>query len=86
MKTIRVFAINPKILTKAKRLGVDRKLEKVLKILQENPFHRSLHTELLEPKSLGIWSFRVDRKIRAIFFWRDDMKAIEVINIAVHYH
>ncbi len=37
----------------------------------ENPFHPSLHTEKLIPRSKEVWSFRVDRKYRIIFRFID---------------
>lgn len=81
----KVLPPHPKIVAKAKKMGVIQKFEKTIKLFEQNPFHRSLNTELLEPKSIGIWSFRIDRKVRAIFIWRDDKKAIEILNLTVHY-
>src|SRR3990167_7702558 len=45
-----------------KRRGLIKKFNKQIKIFQKNPRHPSLHTELLEPKSKGVYSFRIDRK------------------------
>ena len=81
-----VLPINFKTLKKAQKLNSVSKLQKSIKLFEQNPFHPSLNTELLEPKSLNIWSFRLDHKIRVIFIWRDDKKAIEILNITVHYH
>jgi len=52
----------------------------------KNPAYPSLNLELLEPKQYGIYSFRIDRKFRAIFIFRPDKKAVEILNITVHYH
>ncbi|MEK7573496.1 MAG: plasmid stabilization protein [Patescibacteria group bacterium] len=60
-----------------------RKFEKQVEIFEQNPRHRSLNTELLEPKSAGIYSFRIDRKYRAIFIIVDSQA--EVIDINSHY-
>lgn len=46
---------------------IREKVKKQENIFRENPFHPSLHTEKLFPKSREIWSFRVDRKYRIIF-------------------
>ena len=55
------------------------------KSLFENDFkHKSLNTELLEPRWRGIYSFRIDSKYRALFFFLDDQN-IEVIAITNHY-
>jgi len=43
-----------------------------------------LHTELLKPKDLHIYSFRLDRKYRTIFVFVDD-NTIEVIDLTSHY-
>lgn len=45
--------------------------------------HPSLHTELLEPKWRGIYSFRLDRKYRALFFISDG--CAEIFAITNHY-
>ena len=67
-----VLPLNPKIIKKAKKLGVKRKLDKAIKLLNKNYRYPGLSVELLEPKKMGIWSFRIDYKIRAIFIWRKD--------------
>lgn len=36
------------------------------RFFENNPFHPSLNTELLEPKEKLIYSFRLDKKYRAI--------------------
>lgn len=46
--------------------------------------HSSLNTELLEPKRMKIWSFRIDRKYRAIFIFRK-RGTIEIIDVNDHY-
>lgn len=95
MISVKVLPLSPKLTSKAKRLGVQKRLGKAIKLFESNPFYPGLNTELLEPKQMGIWSFRVDRKVRVLFFFRDDKqsltsdnlkKAIEIINITVHYH
>ena len=86
MKSVIVLEVDARIIAKAIRLGVKKKFDKALKLFKNNPFHPSLNTELLAPKSMGIWSFRVDKKIRVLFFFRDDKKVVELLNITVHYH
>lgn len=61
-----------------------KKWSKQKKLLENNWRHASLHTELLEPKDLRIYSFRLDRKYRAIFVFVDD-DTIEVIDLTSHY-
>ncbi len=52
--------------------------------LERNPFHPGLGTELLEPRNMRIWSFRIDRKYRAIFIFRD-RDTVEIIDVNNHY-
>jgi Txe/YoeB family toxin of Txe-Axe toxin-antitoxin module len=59
------------------------KWKKITVLLVSNIKHPSLNTELLEPKWHGIYSFRVDRKYRALFFVKGDV--IEVFQITNHY-
>jgi len=60
-----------------------KKWDKTTTLFEADMRHPSLHTELLEPKWRGIYSFRIDRKYRAIFFVANG-KA-EIIAITNHY-
>ena len=60
-----------------------RKWNKAKQLFETNIRHPSLHTELLEPHWRGIYSFRLDRKYRALFFITKG-KA-EVFKITKHY-
>lgn len=62
---------------------LDKKFKKQIEYLQENPNHPSLNTELLEPKAEGVYSFRIDRKYRALFIIINSK--IEIIDINDHY-
>ena len=63
--------------------GLIKKFTKQVKIFSANPRHPSLHTEILEPKRLKIYSFRIDRKYRAIFVIKNG--EILIIDINDHY-
>ena len=60
-----------------------KKFQKQVALFQENPQHPSLHTELLAPRSASIYSFRIDRKYRAIFIFVKS--TVEIIDINDHY-
>jgi len=60
-----------------------KKWIKSKKIFESNIRHPSLKVELLEPRWRGIYSFRLDRKYRALFFISKN-KA-EVFQITKHY-
>jgi plasmid maintenance system killer protein len=63
--------------------GLEKKFVKQLSFLLKNSLHFSLNLELLEPKTKGLYSFRLDRQYRVIFiFTKGD---IEVITITNHY-
>lgn len=60
------------------------KWEKAKNLFEMNSRHPSLNVELMEPRWHGIFSFRIDRKYRALFFFDD--REIEVFKITNHYH
>jgi hypothetical protein len=63
--------------------GFSKRWEKAKTIFKNDPSppsHPSLNTELLEPKHRLIYSFRIDRKYRALFICLPDNK-IEIIAI-----
>ena len=64
--------------------NLEKKWEKAKRFFEENIRHPSLHTELLEPHWHGIYSFRVDKKYRALFFITKEGLA-EVFAITNHY-
>ena len=64
--------------------NIREKFEKQKAFFENNPVHPSLKTELLEPRKMKIWSFRVDKKYRAIFIFRR-RNVIEIIDINDHY-
>ena len=82
---IAILPISDKVQKKLKKHGLEEKFAKQKAILSENPKHPGLHFEILEPKDYGVYSFRIDRKYRAIFIFRPDKQAIEIINVTVHY-
>ena len=66
-----------------KSRNLEKKFEKQTVLLLKNFKHPSLNTELLEPKVLGLYSFRIDRKYRAIFALHRE--EITIIDINDHY-
>lgn len=81
---MKILPVHDEILNYMSARGLERKFEKQIALFTENPFHPSLETELLEPKHLRIWSFRVDRKYRAIFIFRE-RDIIEILDVNNHY-
>jgi len=64
--------------------GLSKKWEKSKKLFEDNPSHPSLNTELLEPKHRLIYSFRIDKKYRALFISLPKDK-IEIVTVTKHY-
>ncbi len=60
------------------------KWSKCKKLFEENIKHPSLRVELLEPKWRGVYSFRIDRKYRVLFFIESKGR-VEVFQITNHY-
>ena len=67
-----------------KKYNLKKKYIKAKKLFEQDPFYPSLNTELLEPKDRLIYSFRLDKKYRAIFIYVDT-NLIEIIAITNYY-
>ena len=81
---MQIKPINSKVTKQLARFGLTKQFTKQSKLLEADPFHPSLHTEKLEPKSVGFYSFRIDKQYRAIF--RIKNSEAEIIHISKHYH
>lgn len=63
--------------------NLTKKWQKAKLLFKENIRHPSLHVELLEPRWRGIYSFRLDKKYRALFFITNGK--VEIFQITKHY-
>jgi plasmid maintenance system killer protein len=81
---MKILPLHPEIQEYLKERKLEKKFIKQKKLFEENPFHPSLKTELLEPKKMRIWSFRVNRKYRALFIFREKNQ-VEIIDVNDHY-
>ena len=63
---------------------LQKKWEKASVLFKQNIRHPSLNVELLEPHWRGIYSFRIDRKYRALFFITT-RGTVEVFAVTNHY-
>jgi len=81
---MKIFSIRPDIKKYLKERNLQKKFEKQKEIFESNPFHPGLETELLEPKKMRIWSFRLDNKYRAIFVFKSK-DTVEIITVNNHY-
>lgn len=80
---MRIKPLSRKLRIYIARHQLNKKFKKQIKIFQQNPNHPSLHTELLEPKSERVYSFRIDRKYRALFIIINS--EVDVVDINDHY-
>lgn len=81
---MKIISVNKEILDYLEKRNIFNKFKKQAALFEQNPFHPSLETELLEPKLMKIWSFRVDKKYRALFiFINKDI--VEIIEVNNHY-
>jgi len=67
-----------------KKHNLEKKYKKAKFFFETDPLHPSLNTELLEPKERLIYSFRLDKKYRAIFIYIEK-GIIEIIAFTNHY-
>lgn len=83
---IAILPLDPEVYQQAKKHNLIKKFAKCCVLIAEDLKHPSLNVELMQPKELDIYSFRIDRKYRGIFLFRDNKKSIEIVAITVHYH
>ena len=81
---MRVKNLSPKLVNYLTKHNLIRKFNKQLSLLEENPNHPSLNTEKLSPKTAGLYSFRIDRKYRAIYHMLLSGEA-QIVDINDHY-
>lgn len=81
---MRVLTLNKRLLKYLANHAIQKKFEKQGNLFEANPFHPSLRTEILEPRHLHIYSFRITRRYRAIFIYHEN-DIIEIIDINNHY-
>ena len=79
-----VLPIHKDILEYLKKHNLEKKFFKQLNLFIIDISYPSLEVELLEPKHLKFWSFRVDKKYRAMFIFRESNK-IEILEVNNHY-
>ncbi len=79
-----ILPLRPDLERYLDRHQLRKKWNKQQRLFEQNWRHSSLNTELMEPKELKIYSFRLDRKYRAVFVFVDE-STVEIIDINNHY-
>ncbi len=78
-----VKRLKPDLVKYLKKRNLEKKFNKQVNLLTTDMDHPSLNTELLEPRSYKFYSFRIDKKYRAIFILVGG--EIEVVDINLNY-
>ena len=81
---MKILPLHPELKEYLKERQLEKKFEKQLTLFQNNLFHPSLRTELLEPRRMKIWSFRIDKKYRALFIF-SEKDVVEIVDVNDHY-
>lgn len=81
---MRILPVHPEVLAYVNSRNLGKKFQKQTRLLAENLRHPSLRVELLEPRHLRIYSFRIGCKYRGIFIFRDPLN-IEILDGNDHY-
>ena len=66
-----------------KKHQLGKKFQKAKELFEKDTSHPSLNVENLEAKHLKVYSFRLDKKYRAIFIVAAD--EVEIITVTNHY-
>lgn len=81
---MKILPLRKDLLDYIVRFNLQKKWDKAKQNFEGDIRHPSLNTELLEPRWRGIYSFRIDKKYRALFFITKKGEA-EVFQITNHY-
>ena len=83
MSKMKIKPLKNEVKIYLKKHQLTKKFKKVKTLFERNIYHPSLNVEMLEPKHLKIYSFRLDRKYRAVFIVVNN--EAEVITVSNHY-
>jgi Txe/YoeB family toxin of Txe-Axe toxin-antitoxin module len=75
--------LRPDLAAYLKKHQLVKKFDKAKRLFEQDTTHPSLNVEVLEPKHLKIYSFRLDLQYRALFIVVNG--EAEVISITNHY-
>lgn len=81
---MKILPLHTEIVEYLKKRKLEKKFSKQRRLFENSLRHPSLEVELLEPKHLRIYSFRVDKKYRAIFIFHSK-DSVEIIDVNNHY-
>lgn len=79
-----ILPLRPDITEYLNDHGLSKKWTKVKNLFENNIRHPSLNVEILEPRDLHIYSFRIDKKYRVLFVVHQSGE-VEVFKVTNHY-
>lgn len=80
---MKIAALKHEVEQYLKAHQLEEKFKKAKTLFEEDVRHPSLNFEALEPKHLKIYSFRLDKKYRAVFIVVNG--EAEIIKVTNHY-
>lgn len=81
---MRILPLHPDLEEYLEKRKLRSRYEKQKLLFEVDIRDPGLNVELMEPKHLHIWSFRISKKYRAVFIFRDP-ETVEVIDTNNHY-
>ena len=84
MQIMQIEPLRPKFKKYLIRHSLTEKYAKQAALFCLDPKYPSLNTERLEPKEFKLYSFRINRKYRVIFYFKSS-GMIEIVDINDHY-
>ncbi len=78
-----IKVVTPKVFRYLKTHGLSDKWVKAISLFKANIKHPSLNTELMEPKEEMVYSFRINKKYRALFMINNNTAF--VFRVTNHY-
>lgn len=80
---MKIKSLRSDLSTYLKKHQLVKKFDKAKRLFEQDITHPSLNVEILEPKHLKIYSFRLDLQYRALFIVANG--EVEIISITNHY-
>jgi plasmid maintenance system killer protein len=80
---MKIISIKNSIKQYLKKHQIEKKFLKAKKLFEQDINYPSLNVEILEPKHLKVYSFRIDKKYRAIFIFVNG--EAEILTVTNHY-
>ena len=81
---MKIILPSERVMALVKKRGLTESFDKQTKLLGANLQHPSLNVERLEPRLLGLYSFRVSRQFRGIFFFILEEDSIKIVDVNNH--